>query len=321
MNIRSVIGIWLWVVALMLAAGRGWAASSEPITIWSDGVRMAGDLWKPMDLSLNEKRPAVLLVHGWGGLKSHLNQAYAPQFAELGYVVLTFDYRGWGESDGKLLRTGAKPQGDMDEYVMRVKEVRTIVDPLDQLEDIRAASYYLTSDANVDPSRLAIWGSSLGGGLALASAATLPGFQVLMIQVGSVNPQAGFQSDDPNNPLSASAIDQWRAARSRGDVPPFPGAEAAAEGLNGYPDWPEFVRYDPFATKADLTAATLIIDAASEELFDIRQNGAALYESIKDRLPSRYETIPGKHYDVYRGEGYAAALAWEIAWLQEHLPL
>jgi hypothetical protein len=91
--------------------------------------------------------------------------------------------------------------------------------------------------------------------------------------------------------------------------------------LNGYPDWPEFVRYDPFATKADLTAATLIIDAASEELFDIRQNGAALYESIKDRLPSRYETIPGKHYDVYRGEGYAAALAWEIAWLQEHLPL
>lgn len=321
MNIRNTVGTWLWAVALLLNAGSGWAASSEPITIWSDGVRMAGDLWKPADLAANEKRPAVLLVHGWGGLKSHLNQAYAPQFADLGYVVLTFDYRGWGESDGKLLRTGAKPQGDMDEYILRVKEVRTIVDPLDQLEDIRAAFYYLTSDMNVDPNRLAIWGSSLGGGLALASAATLPGFQVLMAQVGSVNPQAGFESDDPNNPLSASAIDQWRAARSRGDVAPFPGAETAAAGLNGYPDWPEFVRYDPFAVRDKLTAATLIVDAADEELFDIKQNGAALYESIKDRVTARYETIPGKHYDVYRGEGYAAALAWEIAWLQEHLPL
>ena len=321
MNIRSAIGTRLWAVALMLTGGGSWAASPESITIWSDGVRMAGDLWKPTDLSANEKRPAVLLVHGWGGLKSHLNQAYAPQFAELGYVVLTFDYRGWGESDGKLIRTGAKPQGDMDEYVLRVKEVRTIVDPLDQLEDIRAAFYYLTSDANVDPNRLAIWGSSLGGGLALASAATLPGFQVLMIQVGSVNPQAGFESDDPNNPLSASAIDQWRAARSRGDVAPFPGAESTADGLTGYPDWPEFVRYDPFAVRGKLTSATLIIDAADEELFDIKQNGAALYESINDRVTARYETIPGKHYDVYRGEGYTTALAWEIAWLQEHLPL
>ncbi len=73
--------------------------------------------------------------------------------------------------------------------------------------------------------------------------------------------------------------------------------------------------------RGKLTSATLIIDAADEELFDIKQNGAALYESINDRVTARYETIPGKHYDVYRGEGYTTALAWEIAWLQEHLPL
>ena len=59
----------------------------------------------------------------------------------------------------------------------------------------------------------------------------------------------------------------------------------------------------------------------NEELFDIKQNGHDLYQRIKDRLPARYETIDGKHYDVYRGEGYEKALAWEKAWLAEHLPV
>ena len=293
---------------------------SEDITIWSDGTRLAGNIWKPAGLEAREKRPAILLVHGWGGVKSHLNQAYAPQFAALGYVVLTFDYRGWGESDGKLVRTGAKPQGDMDEYVLRVEEIREIVDPLDQLEDIRAAYYYLLGDDNVDRERLAVWGSSLGGGLALETAATLPGFKVLISQIGSVNPGAGLSGDNPQSPLSSANLDRWRIARSRGEMPPFPGRDSAMEGLRGSPDWPEFVRYDPFATREQLSAATLIIDAANEELFDIAQNGAALHASIRERVPTRYETLPGTHYDIYQGEGYAAALALETEWLLEHLP-
>jgi hypothetical protein len=291
--------------------------SSEPITIWSDGVRLAGDLWKPAEPA-DGKRPALLMAHGWGGTKSHLNQAYAPQFAAMGYVVLTFDYRGWGDSDGKLLRTGAKPQGDMDEYVLRVKEVRTIVDPIDQLEDIRNAYYYLIGEADVDADRLAVWGSSLGGGLALQTAATLPGFKVLITQIGAVNPRAGL--DNPQNPLNEAAMTRWRVARARGEAAPFPGEETTAEGLRGFPDWPEYVTYDPFATRERLTAATLIIDAANEELFDIKLNGNALFEAIKDRVPSRYETLPGKHYDIYQGEGYQAAMALEKRWLTEHLP-
>jgi dienelactone hydrolase len=310
-------GAVLLAALAMAAAG----ATGEPITIWSDGVRLAGNLWKPEGMAAAEKRPAILMAHGWGGTKAHLNQAYAPQFVAMGYVVLTFDYRGWGESDGKLVRTGAKPQGDMDEYVLRVREVRTIVDPLDQLEDIRNAYYYLIGEPNVDPERLAMWGSSLGGGLALQTAATLPGFAVLISQIGAVNTQAGTNVTDERNPLGDAAMNRWRIARARGEVPPFPGAETSVEGLQGNPDWPEYVRYDPFSTRDALTAATLIIDAANEELFDIGQNGAALYAAIKDRVPARYETLPGNHYDIYRGEGYQASLALQKAWLEEHLPL
>ena len=101
-----------------------------------------------------------------------------------------------------------------------------------------------------------------------------------------------------------------------------PEADAlAVPGLTGKPDWPEYVRYDPFATADQLTAATLIIDAENEELFDIKENGAALYEAIKDQVPARYETLPGKHYDIYQDAGYREAVKLQEAWLQEHLPI
>lgn len=316
-RVRHALPIFLLLFSASLTAAARTeaapAAVSEPITIWSDGIRLAGDLWKPTDLKADEQRPALLLVHGWGGTKSHLNQAYAPQFAALGYVVLTFDYRGWGESDGKLIRIGEKPAEIDGPFQLEVSEVRTIVDPIDQLEDIENAYHYLIGDSNVDSERLGIWGSSLGGGLALQTAATLPGFNVLITQIGAVNPQSQAALDDAD-------IRQWRTARARGEAPPFPGAETAVEGLGGFPDWPEYVRYDPFASASELTAATLIIDARDEELFDISQNGAALFEAIRERVPARYETLPGKHYDIYRNEGYQAALKLEMDWLREHLP-
>ena len=287
---------------------------STPITLWSDGVRLAGDLWKPAQLPPGEKRPAILMVHGWGGTKAHLNQAYAPHFAAMGYLVLTFDYRGWGDSEGKLVRIGPSPKGDSSEYDLRVREIRTIVDPIDQLEDIRNAYYYLIGEDNVDRERLAIWGSSLGGGLALETAATLPGFRVLISQIGAVNPRADSAVDE-------TAVIRLRSARARGLAEPFPGPEAGVEGLQGYPDWAEYVRYDPFATRDRLHAATLIIDAADEELFDIRQNGRALYENIRTRLTARYETLPGTHYDIYRDAGYRAAVELQKAWLKTHLPI
>ena len=282
------------------------AATSSPVTIWSDGVRLAGDIWKPDDLAAGEQRPAILLVHGWGGTKAHLNQAYAPRFADMGYVVLTFDYRGWGESDGKLVKAAGEAGA--------ATEIRQIVDPLDQLEDIENAYYFLIGDPNVDADQLAIWGSSLGGGLALQSAATLPGFKVLISQIGAVNPQS-------QQAMSEADIRQWRIARARGDAPPFPGEESAIPGLTGNPDWPEYVRYDPFATRSQLTAATLIIDAQDEELFAISENGAALYEAIKDQVPARYEALPGKHYDIYRDAGYQKAVKLQMEWLQAHLPV
>ena len=281
--------------------------SNTPVTIWSEGSRLAGNLWKPNSVE-NDRVPAVLLVHGWGGTKDHLNQAYAPRFAQMGYVVLTFDYRGWGESEGRYYRAdGAETEESS------FTEIREIVDPFNQLEDIRNAVAFLLGDENVDTDRMAIWGTSLGGGLALQIAGEFQQFKVLITQVGAVNSKGNMERD-PNFVARTLAA---QSERVRGNSPPIP--EGGIPGLRGAPDMFKFMRYDPLSYSGSVTAATLIIDAANEELFDTSMNGKLLHNKIKDRIEAKYVSVPGTHYGIYAGPGYRQAMNEITAWLEQHL--
>jgi len=307
---------------------------NESVTIWSDGTRLAGDLWSLPDTSPDVPVPGVLLCHGYGGRREQLNGAYARKFAAQGFVVLTFDYRGYGDSDGKLVRLSDKgTEAPGEPHETRVQEVREVVDVLDQVEDARSALAFLMGDSRVDPDRIAIWGSSNGGGIALDTACSFPEHvKVLITQVGSVNPQSLLRQYDagetvPNQDRMRSKQDAWqeRIALARGDKSPLLEAVSAAGSpeeyaVRGALDWDRYRRWDPMRELDALDAATLIIDADEEELFDRRQYGAVLYDAIRERLPAQYEIVPGTHYDIYSGDGYRAALALEKEWLAKHLP-
>jgi len=135
-----------WTAAPALAAGElmdveGYPSLvRKPVEIWSDGTRLAGDVFYPKATAEGEKLPTIVLCHGWGGTKSHLNRGIAPRFAAAGYLVLAFDYRGWGESDARLVVREKMPEPDEDGYVtVKAQAIRQLVDPLDQQEDIDAA--------------------------------------------------------------------------------------------------------------------------------------------------------------------------------------
>lgn len=44
------------------------------VTVWSEGSRLAATLVRPA--GVDELRPAVLLCHGWGGLKEQMLTLY-----------------------------------------------------------------------------------------------------------------------------------------------------------------------------------------------------------------------------------------------------
>ncbi|MGB3117513.1 MAG: CocE/NonD family hydrolase [Verrucomicrobiales bacterium] len=78
------------------------SVARRQVTIWSDGTKMAGDLYSPVGLEPEAKLPAIVFISGTGGTKKGSPARMAPLFVEKGYLFLTFDYRGWGESESKL---------------------------------------------------------------------------------------------------------------------------------------------------------------------------------------------------------------------------
>jgi predicted acyl esterase len=109
-----------------------------------DGTRLSGVIYVPLAPPPKESGyPAIVMVHSWM-MSRWQNHLYAPYFASDGYVVLSYDCRGWGSSRGQV-------QCADPEY-----ELCDLEDALDWLQD--------QSLAPVDPERIGITGISYGGG-------------------------------------------------------------------------------------------------------------------------------------------------------------
>ena len=292
---------------------------SKAVTIWSDGTRLAGNLFWPKDAKEGDKLPAIVLCHGWGGVKDHLNRTYAPRFAAGGFVVLTFDYRGWGESDSRLVVKGEMPKPDADGNVtVTAQAIREVVDPRDQLEDIRNALNFLEGEPLVDRGRIGLWGSSFGGGLVLQTAVDDPRVKCVVSQVGAVDARdAAAQPYLDKGGLAGTH--EMEIKRARGEVPPVPQGENTFEGLRGTPHLERFARFAPVLEAHKLEVPILVIDAENEELFDRMQHGAKVYEIAKENVEAKYHVEPGiQHYGIYQARYIQGADA-ALDWFKEHL--
>ena len=89
------------------------------------------------------------MAHGLSGTRRDGLGPFAERFAAAGIAALVFDHRGFGDS-------GGEPD---------------LFEPARQLEDWRAAIAFARSLPGIDPERVATFGSSMGGGNALAAAA------------------------------------------------------------------------------------------------------------------------------------------------------
>ena len=113
----------------------------ERISYYSDGLKLSGILSKP-DNSQGKRLPGVVLVPGFMSTADAFFPGFADEFTAAGFVSLTMDFRGFGESEG----------------------VRGEVIPYLQVYDASNAISYLQSRPEVDPDKIAILGVSLGGG-------------------------------------------------------------------------------------------------------------------------------------------------------------
>jgi dienelactone hydrolase len=302
-------------IALSVSAVEQPDTDHQKVTIWSQGVRLAGDIYKPKGLAPDAKLPGILMVPGWGGNKGNVGRNYAKHFASAGFVVLAFDFKSWGESDGPVVMTTALRQIDESAEVNVVgTHIRQFINPLSMMEDVRAGLYYLGGEPQVMADNLGIWGTSMGGGLAVVMATQDSRIKALVDQMGPVNYHYNLKD------IPANYVRSVETQMARGVLPPFPGPTGnASPQLKGYPDWVAMKRFNPMSYAEQLAVPTLIIDAQEEALFDTTKNGQLLYNAIKNRVDSRYSVYPVKHYDMYEGENLAKARAEGLQWFVDHL--
>lgn len=121
----------------------------RPITFFSDDLRLDGDLYVPDDWVEGTRLPAIIACSGYQGLKTIHPARFARALVDHGYVVLGFDYRGFGRSDGERGR----------------------LVPQEQVEDVRAGISFLETRPEVDADRIGLLGWALGGGVVIAAGA------------------------------------------------------------------------------------------------------------------------------------------------------
>lgn len=106
----------------------------------SHGANCAAWLYRPKSA---DRSPCVVMGHGFSAVREQRLDAYAERFAQAGMAVLLFDYRHFGASAG---------------------EPRQLLSIRRQLQDWEAAIAFARSLPEVDSARIALFGSSFGGG-------------------------------------------------------------------------------------------------------------------------------------------------------------
>jgi Predicted hydrolase of the alpha/beta superfamily len=103
------------------------------VGFYSNGHRLSGILRIPEEFKDGEKKPGIVVCHGFAAFKEMVPlPQVATAFTEAGYVTLTFDYRGFGTSEGPRWR----------------------LIPMEEVEDIRNAITFLQSRPEVDKEKL-----------------------------------------------------------------------------------------------------------------------------------------------------------------------
>ena len=73
----------------------------KDVVYYSDGLKIAAHLYAPKDYKKGEKRPAILSLAGYTGMKDVYGMDVPWRLYNEGYFVLAIDYRGFGSSEGE----------------------------------------------------------------------------------------------------------------------------------------------------------------------------------------------------------------------------
>lgn len=258
-----------------------------------------------------EEAPVVVMAHGLSGTRRDRLGPFAERFAAAGFAALVFDHRGFGDS-------GGEPD---------------LFQPDRQLEDWAAAIGFARSLPGIDASRVVTFGSSMGGGNALAAAAEDPNVAAAISQVPFLDMVRQAHRASPRvtaRMLAAAIRGEHLPAVGQPNEPAFVNAPGGEEGwrhvvaISEDSRWRNRVSsrwllgrpFRPARHAAKLHCPWLVCVGEADR---VAKPGPAIAAARRAPL-GELRTYPGvDHFDVYDGPEHEALVADQLDFLRRHL--
>lgn len=265
--------------------------------------------------------PLLVMAHGLGAVRSMRLDAYAERFSAAGYACLVFDYRNFGDSEGRP---------------------RQVLDVGMQLADWAAAVAYARTLPGIDPDRIALWGTSFAGGHVIATAARLPGIAAAVAQCPFTDGLASARTI--TNPFVAARITarvvRDLLARRRGRPPvmvPTAGRPGEVALMNTPDAYAGYLRLVPDGVELrNEVAARIALQVFGYRpgretpkiecpiLFCVCEADSVAPASATLRHAARaprgeIKLYPEGHFAIYVDDAFERVVADQIAFLDKHL--
>ena len=239
--------------------------------------------------------------------------------AEAGYVVMSFDYKGWGDSEVPKSRLA----------------------PYSRVADVQAALTFLGAQPEVDAARLGIYGTSYGGATVVFVAAVDPRVKCVVSVVGVGNGTRWMRSvrrpDEYHDLLTRAAADRDKRVLTgvsdladRNEIL-LPDRQSAELGAAARRDNPAAVTQLPLEFVDDtlgfnpewivdrIAPRPVLFITTEDDRLVPPQESEAMFARAGE--PKKLVVLKGfGHYEVYGGEAFRQVMDETVAWYKTHLP-
>jgi len=291
----------------------------QPASFYSEGHKLDGDLYLPEGLATSDIRAGVVLCHGYTGVKDLYLPDNARVLCEAGYIVLTFDYKGWGKSEG----------------------TRDRLAPYSRVADVQAAITFLGAQPQVDEDAIGIYGTSYGGSTVVWTAAIDQRVQCVVSVVGVGHGQrwmrsvrrpdewVDLQERSKNDRVQRTMSgESERADRSEILLPDRQSAALAAAARKNNPNAINTLPLDYIDETLQFHAEWVVDKIAPRPVLFITtdddrlvppEESESLYEKAGE--PKKLITLQGYgHYEVYVEPAFSEVMTPTVEWFQNYMP-
>jgi dienelactone hydrolase len=284
-----------------------------------------------MHLPRSDKQfPCVIMANGFSGTMDWILPAFAERFVAADIAVCTFDYRHLGESSG---------------------HPRQIVDIDKQREDLLNAINFVKRYEGIDPGRIALWGTSLGGSHVVEVAARTPGIKALICNMPAIDAIKGANVKAKIKSLGATRLQLitvtlrlilaavWDLLRSSLGLLPYYLKVYGQPGKAFFTDPLLAKNFERVAARSaswqNKIAARFLLkpprykDGTLERIKapiffalaekDQEVSAAFIREKAAGAGLAEIREYPFGHFELYHGAAFETVVSDQVAFLQKHL--